>query len=92
MSDIDRELLFNHALEADDTEYATELATPNGYIVSFNFDTFEMVRTPVVLSEEQLAQIHERDRRRRVSDDLYHSSLLPAFLDCVDKRNLDFYE
>lgn len=92
MPDLDRERLFNHALEADDVDYATELATPNGYRLSLDFETGELTRTPVVLSAEELAEINARHRQERVSRSLSRSTQLPAFMDCVDKRSIPFYE
>lgn len=92
----ERDLLFNHALEADDVEYAKELAEPNGYRVVYDPITHDITREPVYLSDEELAEIQERDRRRRrlnsYAIDSHLDRRFPGSLDCVDKRQLDFYE
>lgn len=91
-----RDLLFNHALEADDVEYAQELAKPNGYILTYNPETGDVLRKPAYFSDQELAEIDERYRRERLLNrgaiDSHLDRRFPGSLDCVEKRSLDFYE
>ena len=92
MPDSDRERLFNHALEINDLDYAAELATPNGYTVSVDLETGELTTRPEIFSEKELIEIEDRARRERISNGLSRYSQLPAFMDCVGKRSIPFYE